>query len=697
MSSRQKGNKMTQFQWTPTDQGAVDTARILSADAVQAAGSGHPGSAISLATLAYLLYHKVMRLDPNDDRWLGRDRFVLSSGHASILQYVQLYLGGLGLELDDIKALRTAGSKTPGHPEYGHTKFVECTTGPLGAGIGNAVGMAMAVRRQRALYDPSAQPGQSVFDHDIYVIAGDGCLQEGVTAEAVSLAGTQRLGNLVLIYDDNNITIEGDTKIAFTEDVLARFAAYGWHTQQVSWRHGDPANYAEDAAALFAAIEAAKAATDQPSIIKLDTIIGWPLPTMAGDAKTHGSALGEAEIGRLKAKLGFPDQPFAIDEGLVAKLRADLAARSVTVRADWDARFANWRAACPEQAALLDRVSAHRLPPDITWPVFEPGATSTRAASGAVLTALAPQLPELWGGSADLAGSNDTTMAGEPSFLPAEAVTPAWPGGPGGRTLHFGIREHAMGAILNGINLEGLTKAYGGTFFVFSDYMRPPVRLAALMKLPSVFVWTHDSVGVGEDGPTHQPIEHLAACRAIPNLAVVRPMDANEVVVAWREALSRTSGPTAIVLTRQNVPTVKRGDSGYAAADGLAKGAYILREASGANPSVILIATGSEVAVAIAAAELLEGRGIPSRVVSMPCQEWFDEQPGDYRDMVLPPQVSARVSVEAGVAMGWAKYVGAGGASVSIDQYGASAPGPALFEQFGFTPDHVAEVAKALL
>ena len=683
---------MSSFQWTDDDKRAVDTARILSADAVQKVGNGHPGSAISLAAVAYLLYQKVMNIDPADEHWLGRDRFVLSSGHASVLQYCQLYLGGLGLEMADLQALRTAGSKTPGHPEYGHTRFIECTTGPLGAGVSNAVGMAMAARRQRGLYDPDAT-GPSVFDHNVFVITGDGCLQEGVAAEAVSLAGTQRLGNLVLIYDDNQITIEGDTRIAFTDDIEARFAACGWHTQHVAWRHGT--SYSEDVPALYDAIEAALAVTDKPSLIKLDTIIAWPSPTMAGSEKTHGNALGEAEITRLKALLGFEDVPFAIDEALVGRVRANLAARGAAARQAWDARYRDWRAANPQQAGMLDRVQAHRLPDDLTWPAFEPGATSTRAASGAVLAAIADQLPELWGGSADLAGSNDTTMKGQPSFLPDDRVTPEWPGGPDGRTLHFGVREHAMGGVLNGINLEGLTRAYGGTFFVFSDYMRPPVRLAALMGLPTIFVWTHDSIGVGEDGPTHQPIEQLAACRAIPNLAVVRPMDANEVAEAWRQALLRTDGPTALILTRQNVPTVPRGDGGYASADGLARGGYVLKDAAG-EPAAIIIATGSEVSVALGAADLLDASGVPTRVVSMPCQEWFDAQPQSYRDEVLPPAVGARVSVEAGIAMGWHKYVGNAGACVSIEHFGESASGPLLFQQYGFTPEHVAQVVKDL-
>ena len=686
---------MNTLEWTSDDQRAVDTARILAADAVQKAGNGHPGSAISLAGVAYLLYQKVMSLDPGDEKWLGRDRFILSSGHASILQYCQLYLGGLGLELGDIASLRTAGSLTPGHPEYGHTKFIECTTGPLGAGVSNAVGMAMAARRQRHLYDPDAK-GASVFDHFVYCITGDGCLQEGVASEAASLAATQRLGNLVLIYDDNNITIEGDTKIAFNEDVLARFAAYGWHTQHVAWR--TQGGYKEDIPALYDAIMAAQAVTDRPSIIKLDTIIAWPCPTMAGSEKTHGSALGAAEISGLKAALGFEDQPFAVDEAMVARVRANLAARGSAARQAWDVSYTSWRAAQPEQAKLLDRVLAEKLPDDVVWPVFDKD-TSTRAASGAVLSALASQLPELWGGSADLAGSNDTTMKGEPSFLPEDRVSDEWPGGPGGRTLHFGIREHAMGGILNGINLEGLTKAYGGTFFVFSDYMRGAVRLAALMKLPSIFVWTHDSIGVGEDGPTHQPVEHLAAYRAIPGLAVVRPMDANEVAVAWREALTRLDGPVALILTRQNVPTVLRdGSAGACApADGLAKGGYVLRDATGGKPKAIIIATGSEVSIALAAADMLQRQGTPTRVVSMPCQEWFDEQPAEYRAQVLPPDVPVRVSVEAAIAMGWHKYVGDKGACVSLEHFGASAPGPWLFQQLGFTPEHVVEVVQGLL
>ena len=687
---------MAEFQWTEDDKRAVDTARILAMDAVQKVGNGHPGSAISLAALAYLLYHKVMNIDPADENWLGRDRFILSSGHASVLQYCQLYLGGLGLTLDDLKSLRTLDSLTPGHPEYGHTRFVECTTGPLGAGVSNAVGMAMAVRRQHGLFDPKAKPGESVFDHNVFVVTGDGCLQEGVAAEAISLAAVQRLGNLVLIYDDNQITIEGDTRIAFTENVVARFAASGWHTQRVSWRHSDIESYKEDVVSLYQAIQKALVVSDQPSLIKLDTTIAWPLPTMAGSEKTHGNAIGAEEITRVKELLGFEDAPFAIDEELVERIQAKLAARGAAVRQRWNTRASAWREANPDKAALLGRVLSKKLPDDLKWPVFEPGAMSTRAASGAVLAALADQLPELWGGSADLASSNNTTMKGQPSFLPDDRVSDEWPGNQYGRTLHFGVREHAMGGILNGINLEGLTRAYGGTFFVFSDYMRPPVRLAALMNLPTIFVWSHDSIGVGEDGPTHQPVEQLAACRAIPNLAVVRPMDANETAVAWREALIRTNGPTGLVLSRQNVPTVPR-DGDLGSAEGLAKGAYVLKEAKGGAPQVILIGTGSEVAVALSAADALEDEGIPTRVVSMPCQEWFDEQPLAYRDEVLPPTVKTRVSVEAGVAQGWAKYIGDAGVSISVDHYGASASGPALFEQHGFTPDRIAKRVQELL
>lgn len=682
------------LEWTEQDARAVDVARILAVDAVEKVGNGHPGTPVSLAPVAYLLYQKVMNTDPGDEAWIGRDRFVLSAGHASLTQYTQLYLAGLGLEIDDLKALRTWGSKTPGHPEYRHTKFVECTTGPLGAGVSNAVGMAMAARRERGLFDAEAPAGESIFDRFVYAIAGDGCLQEGVSAEASSLAATQELGNLVLIYDDNRISIEGDTNISFSEDVAARYEAYGWHVQHVDWTNGGT-EYREDIDALYAAIEAAKAVTDRPSFIKLTTVIGWPLPTKQGTHGIHGAKIGGEEIAAVKELLGFPAEPFAVDEAAVEHARANAASRGEAARAAWDAKFEAWAKANPEGAELLERVRARKLPQDLRLPVFEEGKKSTRAASGEVLSALADQLPELWGGSADLAGSNNTTMKGEPSFLPESRQSEDWKGGPYGRTLHFGIREHAMGGIVNGIVLSGLTRAYGGTFLVFADYMRPAVRLAALMGVPSTFVWTHDSVGVGEDGPTHQPIEHLAALRAIPGLAVVRPADANETSVAWGEILRRTDGPAGLILSRQDLPVFTRGD-GLASAEGVAQGGYVLSEAS-ADPQLILIATGSEVALAVGAQEVLEAEGVPTRVVSMPCQEWFDEQSAEYRESVLPAAVTARVSVEAGIAMGWSKYLGAGGVSVSIEHFGASAAGAKCFEEFGFTVDNVVATAKNLL
>ena len=680
--------------WTELDSRAVDVARILAVDAVEKVGNGHPGTPVSLAPIAYLLYQRVMNIDVTDDKWLGRDRFVLSAGHASLTQYCQLYLAGADMELSDLEALRTWGSKTPGHPEYGHTKFVECTTGPLGAGISNAVGMAMAARRERGLLDPEAPEGTSVFDRYVYAIAGDGCLQEGVSGEASSLAGTQQLGNLILFYDDNRISIEGDTNISYTEDAAARYAAYGWHVQHVDWTHGGT-EYREDLDALLAAIEEAKKVTDKPSFIKVTTIIGWPLPNKAGSHSVHGNKIGKDEITALKARLGFEDVPFAVDQAAVDHARANAAARGQAARAAWDERFAAWQQANPERAALLERIRARKLPEGLSLPVFAEGKSSTRKASGDVLSALASQLPELWGGSADLAGSNNTTMKGEPSFLPADRQTEDWQGNEYGRTLHFGIREHAMGGIVNGITLSGLTRPYGGTFLVFSDYMRPAVRLAALMGIPATFVWTHDSVGVGEDGPTHQPVEHLAALRAIPGLDIVRPSDANETSVAWGEILRRTGNPAGLILSRQDLRTVPRGEK-YASADGVANGAYVLSEAS-AEPQVILIATGSEVEVALDAQDLLEADGVATRVVSMPCQEWFDATSDEYKESVLPAAVTARISVEAGIAMGWQKYVGCSGASVSLDHFGASASGAKCFAEFGFTAAHVAEVAKGVL
>jgi transketolase len=697
-----------QLEWDEVDQRAVDTVRLLAADAVQKAGNGHPGTAMSLAPLAYLLYQKVMRSDPTDPQWDGRDRFVLSAGHSALTQYIQLYLGGFGLELEDLQQLRTWGSKTPGHPEYKHTPGIEVTTGPLGQGVGNAVGMAMAARRERGLLDPDAAPGESVFDHSIYVIASDGDLQEGVSAEASSLAGHQELGNLTVVYDQNRISIEDDTDIAFSEDVVKRYEAYGWHTQVVDWTsgsHDDPQGYSEDVQALWDALQAAAAETSRPSFIALRTIIAWPAPNAQNTGKAHGSALGEDEVRATKGILGFdPGATFAVEDAVLERTRG-LAERMRPVREEWDAAFARWREQEPQGAALLDRMQERRLPDGWTdaMPSFPAGEeVSTRKASGKVLGALAPVLPELWGGSADLAESNNTTMEGEASFVPASKATRAWPGGPYGRTLHFGIREHAMGAAMNGITLHGGTRVYGGTFLTFSDYMRPSVRLAALMEIPTIFVWTHDSIGLGEDGPTHQPVEHLAALRTIPGLSVVRPADANETAWAWRGVLERTGGPAGIVLTRQNVPTFERGDGeatpeAFGSAEGVLRGGYVLAEASGGQPQVVLVGTGSEVQIAVAAREQLEADGVPTRVVSMPCREWFAEQDAAYREHVLPPSVKARVSVEAGVAAGWHDIVGDAGRTVSLEHFGASADYKTLYRELGFTAEHVVAAARESL
>ncbi|UCN16295.1 transketolase [Cellulomonas iranensis] len=680
--------------WSDLDVRAVDTVRVLAADAVEKVGNGHPGTAISLAPAAYLLYQNVMRHDPTDPHWLGRDRFVLSAGHSSLTQYIQLYLAGFGLELEDLEALRTWGSKTPGHPEYRHTAGVEITTGPLGQGLASSVGFAMAARRERGLLDPEAAPGTSPFDHFVYVIASDGDLQEGVTSEASSIAGTQELGNLVVLWDDNHISIEGDTQIAFTEDVLKRYESYGWHVQYVDWTAGG--EYREDVDALHAAIEAAKAVTDKPSFIGLRTLIAWPTPGKTDDHSSHGSKLGGEAIKGLKEVLGFdPEKSFDVAPEVIAHTRS-LADRAATARAAWQEKFDAWAAANPERKALLDRLVAGELPAG--WadalPQFPAGkSVATRAASGEVLSALAPVLPELWGGSADLAGSNNTTMKGEPSFLPAHRSSHEFAGDQYGRTLHFGIREHAMGSILSGIRLHGLTRPYGGTFFTFSDYMRGAVRLAALMGVNATYVWTHDSIGLGEDGPTHQPVEHLTAVRAIPGLAVVRPADANETAHAWKATLERSDGPVALVLTRQNVPTFPRGEDGWGTADGVAKGAYVLRDASTGTPDVVLIATGSEVQLAVEARETLEAAGVATRVVSAPCLEWFAEQDEAYRESVLPSSVRARVSVEAGIAMSWDKIVGDAGRSVSLEHYGASADYQTLYREFGITAEAVVAAA----
>jgi len=683
--------------WSDIDRKAVDTVRVLAMDSVERAGNGHPGTAMSLAPAAYLLFQRVMRHDPTDPAWAGRDRFVLSCGHSSLTLYIQLYLAGYGLGIDDLKQLRQWGSLTPGHPEHGHTTGVETTTGPLGQGVGNAVGMAMAARRERGLWDPDAAPLESPFDHHVYVLASDGDMEEGVSHEVASLAAHQKLGNLLLIWDDNSISIEDDTNIAKSEDMPARFAAYGWHVQHVNWRTKD--GYQEDPEALYEAILAANAVTDKPSFIALRTIIGWPAPNKQNTGKIHGSALGADEVAATKKILGFdPGRNFDVDAAVLAHTRKVLE-RGRAEHAKWQPLFDAWAAANPEGKALFDRMAKRELPHGWTdaLPVFpaDPMGIATRKASGDVLQAIGPVLPELWGGSADLAESNNTTIEGEPSFIPPEHQTKAFPGGWYGRTLHFGIREHGMGSILNGIALHGGTRPYGGTFLVFSDYMRPAVRLAALMKLPVIYVWTHDSIGLGEDGPTHQPIEHLSALRAIPGLDVVRPGDANETAWAWRAALQHTDRPTALCLTRQNLPTLDRDE--LASAENTLKGGYILADASDSAPQVILIATGSEVSIAVEARKRLEADGWPTRVVSMPCREWFDAQDEAYRQMVLPRSVHARVSVEAGISMSWRDLVGPYGECVSIEHYGASAPYQVLFEQFGFTPDHVVAAAHASL
>jgi transketolase len=676
------------------DAKAVDTVRALAMDAVQKAGNGHPGTAMSLAPVAYLLYQRYLRHDPTDPGWAGRDRFVLSCGHSSLTLYIQFYLSGYGLSIDDLESLRTWGSRTPGHPEHGHTPGVEVTTGPLGQGVGNAVGMAMAARRERGLLDPDAAPGTSPFDHHIYCIASDGDMEEGVSAESSSLAGTQRLGNLTLIWDDNHISIEDDTNIAFTEDTAARYAAYGWHVQHVDWL-SDDGSYAENIGALAKALDAAKAVTDQPSFIALRTIIGWPAPNKQNSGKSHGSALGEDEVVATKKVLGMdPSLHFNVNEEVLAHARK-VVDRGRAAHAVWQAQFDAWAAKNPEGRALFDRLATRSLPVgwDADLPTYENGSmVATRSASQDFLTAAAPRLPELWGGSADLAGSNNTTPKGEPSFLPEDRQSKDFTGGPYGRVLHFGIREHAMGAVMNGIAVHGGTRVYGGTFLVFSDYMRPSVRLASLMGLPVTYVWTHDSIGLGEDGPTHQPIEQIPSLRAMPGFDLVRPADAAETVYAWRHILRTTDRPAGLSLSRQKLPTLE-GTS----AEGVAKGGYILAEAGEGLPKVIIIATGSEVWLAMAARDTLESEGTPTRVVSMPCREWFEAQGRAYRDEVLLPDVRARVSVEAAASFGWRDLVGDAGEIVGIDHYGASAADTTLFEQFGFTPDRVVAAAHASL
>lgn len=680
--------------WTEIDSAAVDTIRVLAADAVQKVGNGHPGTAMSLAPLAYTLFQRTMRHDPSDTHWLGRDRFVLSAGHSSLTLYIQLYLGGFGLELSDIESLRTWGSKTPGHPEFRHTPGVEITTGPLGQGLASAVGMAMASRYERGLFDPDAEPGASPFDHYIYVIASDGDIEEGVTSEASSLAAVQQLGNLIVFYDRNQISIEDDTNIALCEDTAARYRAYGWHVQEVEG--------GENVVGIEEAIANAQAVTDRPSFIALRTVIGYPAPNLMDTGKAHGAALGDDEVAAVKKIVGFdPDKTFQVREDVLTHTRG-LVARGKQAHERWQLEFDAWARREPERKALLDRLLAQKLPDgwDADLPHWEPGskALATRAASGAVLSALGPKLPELWGGSADLAGSNNTTIKGADSFGPPSISTKEYTAHWYGSTLHFGVREHAMGAILSGIVLHGPTRAYGGTFLQFSDYMRPAVRLAALMDIDTIYVWTHDSIGLGEDGPTHQPIEHLSALRAIPRLSVVRPADANETAYAWRTILARRngSGPVGLILTRQGVPVLDGTD-----AEGVARGGYVLSDAGGLQPGeepdVILIATGSEVQLAVAAQTLLADNDILARVVSMPCLEWFEAQPYEYRDAVLPPTVSARVAVEAGVAQCWHQLVGDTGEIVSIEHYGESADHKTLFREYGFTAEAVAAAAERAL
>lgn len=671
--------------WGELDDKAVAVARALAMDAVQKVGNGHPGTAMSLAPVAYTLFQRFLRHDPSDSHWIGRDRFVLSCGHSSLTLYIQLLFSGYGLSLDDLKAFRTWGSLTPGHPEYGHTAGVETTTGPLGQGVANAVGMAMASRYERGLLDPDAPMGTSPFDHNIWVICSDGDLQEGVSTEASSLAGTQELGNLKVIYDDNRISIEGDTHYAFTEDVSARYRAYGWHVIEVAALADGDVNRS----ALEAAMEEAIGMTNKPTLIRLKTVIAWPAPKARNTAKSHGSALGADEVAATKSELGLPAEDFYFPDDVASHVNK-VALRGKELRLAWEKNFSAWKTSHPDRAALLSRLVNGQLPPD--WdsalPTFSPEKeVATRKASGDAINALAKTLPELFGGSSDLADSNNTTIEEGGSFLPASSRMKN--ASPYGRIVHFGIREHAMGSILNGMALHGLVRPFGGTFLVFSDYMRGAVRLSALMNLAVTYVWTHDSIGLGEDGPTHQPVEHIAALRAIPNFDVVRPADANEVVAAWREIILKRK-PVGILLSRQNLPVLDR--TKFASPSLVSRGAYALTSIP--NPDVILIATGSEVSIAIQAAELLASEGVAAQVVSAPCIEWFSAQDRTYRDSVLPPSVRARVSVEAGIAQGWREWIGDCGVSVSLEHFGASASASKLFTEFGFTPEKVAAAAR---
>ena len=676
----------TMSQWSPLDDRAIALARALAMDAVQKVGNGHPGTAMSLAPAAYALFQRHLVHDPADPKWLGRDRFILSCGHSSMTLYTQLFFSGYGLTMKDLQEFRTHGSLTPGHPEYGHTDGVEMTTGPLGAGISTAVGFAMAARFERGLLDPAAPAGQSPFDHTIWVICSDGDLQEGVSAEASSLAGTQELGNLNVIYDDNRISIEGDTHLAFTEDVSARYRAYGWDVIEVATL----ADGNVDLPALDQAMTDAKNQSKKPTLIRMKSVIAWPAPKLRNTAKSHGSALGDAEIEATKTLLGLdPQEKFAMPDEVLTHIRL-VKDRAAASRKEWNSRFDAWKKSHPEHAQLLTRLIAHDLPAgwETSLPTFEAGKdVSTRAASGKAVNAIAASLPEFWGGSADLAESNNTTIAGGRSFLPTTTSFPD--ADPYGRVIHFGIREHAMGSILNGITLHGLSRAFGGTFAVFSDYMRPSVRLAALMNIPTTFIWTHDSIGLGEDGPTHQPVEHLASLRAIPGLSVIRPADANEVSQAWKSILLRRE-TAGLLLSRQNLPVFARTSENSAAL--VDKGAYTLVR-SPKTAEVVLIATGSEVSVAVASAEILNAQGISTSVVSAPCLEWFAQQSQQYKDQVIPAS-ALRVSIEAGISMGWRDYVGDSGVIISLDHYGASASAGELFKEFGFSADNV--VAKVL-
>ncbi len=697
-----KQHHMADFTWSELDERAVKMAKVLSADAVEKAGSGHPGSPISLAPIAYALYQHFIRHDPNDPDWVGRDRFILSGGHASLTQYVQLYFSGYGLTLDDLKRFRTAGTRTPGHPEYGLTPGIEMTTGPLGQGLASAVGFAYGQRYERGLLDPDAPEGQSPFDHKVWVICGEGDVEEGVSSEASSLAGDQRLGNLTVIFDANHIQIEGDTRIALGEDILKRYQAYGWYTDEFSFIQPD-GSYKEDVEGLAAVLEKAEQVTDRPKFIKVDTLMAWPTPGKTNDPSAHGSALGAEAVAGLKKTLGYdPEQSFQIDEEALAHAR-EVAQRGLAAHKDWDEKYQAWRKANPDKAALYDRIHAGKLPEGFDKALddleagFEPGSkVATRKASGAVINALAPIMPELWGGSADLGGSNNTNINGAVSFAPEADKTVQWPkASKYGRQLHFGVREFGMGAITNGILQGSDTRPYNGTFFQFSDYERPSVRLAALMDIPNLYVWTHDSVALGEDGPTHQPIEHLTAVRAIPQMEVVRPADQYETAEAYRAFFEKdNTHPTAMILTRQGVPTLE--ETKAKAREGVRKGAYVLVDTEG-QPDVLIMATGSEVQHAVAASKTLAEQGVKARVISVPSMEWFEEQDDEYKEAVLPASVKARVSVEAGLATPWYKYLGSYGKPVSIEQFGLQGSGDENMRDLGITADHVVEAAQASL